>query len=111
MRKFVCSMTYETHPEVTEADRKWLRAELVGRRWLEHVEGKKLPSNAVFMVRSAGDEETTDDVHEACTRELRAAAQAVRKSGRALTVTRAWIHVSGGGTYGPVAGDVASPEG
>ena len=110
MRKFVCSLTYEVHPETAEDSRKLLRAELVGRRWLERVEGKRLPSNALFMVRSAGDDDTTNDVHDACTGDLRAAAESVRKTGRALTVLRGWIHVSGSGTYGPAAGDLASPE-
>jgi hypothetical protein len=111
MRKFVCSMSYELHHETGDEARRLVRAELVGRRWLDRVEDRKLPANAVFMVRSAADDETTDDVHGACARDLRAAAEAVRRTGRPIVVVRAWVHVSGSGTYGPVAGELASPEG
>lgn len=105
MRKFVCTMSFELHPDVSDDARKLLRAELAGRRWLDRAEGLRLPSDAVFMLRSADDHETADDLHAACARDLRAAAEAVRRSGRLLVVTRAWVHVSGGGTYGPVKGD------
>lgn len=111
MRKFVCTLAYEVHPGTSDEARRLLRAELVGRRWQERVGDRRLPSTVLFMVRSAVDEHTTNDVHDACAADLRAAAEAVRAMGRELVVTRAWVHVSGGGTYGPVAGERASPGG
>ncbi len=110
MRKFVCSMSYELARDSADEARKLLRAELVGRRWQDKVGDRPLPSGTVWIHRSAGDDDTTNQVHDACTRDLKSAAEAVRKTGLELKVLRAWIHVSGGGTYGLAAGELVSPE-
>jgi len=110
MPKFVCSMSYELDPSAAEEAKKLLRAELVGRRWRDRAGDRPLPRNTVWIFRSAGDDETADQVHDACTRDLKTAADAVRSAGLPVKVLRAWIHVSGGGTYGLAAGEIFSPE-
>jgi hypothetical protein len=109
-RKFICSMSYELGPDVTDDARRLLCAELVGRRWQNRSGERLLPRNSVWIERSASDDQTADDLHQACTQDLRGAAAAVRNTGFALKVLRAWIHVSGGGTYGLAAGELSSPE-
>jgi hypothetical protein len=52
------------------------------------------------MNRSAADGETTSDVHDACAEDLKQAAEAVATNGQTIKVLRAWIQVSGGGSYG-----------
>ena len=104
MPRFVCSMTYDLSSDTSEDARGLLRAELVARRWNDRLKERALPRAAVWMLKSS--EETTDKIHDQCTRDLRAAAMAVRATGRSITVLRAWIHVSGGGTYG-LAGEDA----
>jgi hypothetical protein len=42
---------------------------------------------------------------------LKTAAEAVRKMGFPLKVLRAWIQVSGGGTFGFADGEHLGPEG
>ena len=69
-----------------------------------------MPASAVWIRRSAAKGETTDDLHAACGRELVAAVAAVAATGRSITLVRAWVHVSGAGTYGPIRLD-AHPEG
>jgi len=103
-------MSYELQPDVTDEARRLFRAELAGRRWLDRSEDQRLPANTVHMLRAAGEDDTADELHAACARELRAAAEAVRYAGRVLVVVRAWVHVSGGGTYGPVRGDHLTSE-
>ncbi|WP_437646130.1 hypothetical protein [Sorangium sp. So ce362] len=105
MRSFIATMVYELHPDTPADARKLLRAHLVGRRWQDRHEGAAMPSTAVWIRRSAEDHETSDDLHAACARDLDAAAAAVARAGRPIQVMRAWIQVSGAGTYGlaPVA--------
>jgi hypothetical protein len=105
MAKFVCSMTYDLSSDTSEEARQLLRAELVARRWSDRVKERALPRSAVWALRSAEGDETTSAIHDKCTRDLRLAAMAVRAGGRAITVLRAWIHVSGGGTYGLAGAD------
>ena len=100
MSTFIATMSYELAPATAPDARKLLRAELVGRRWQDRCEGALMPANTVWIRRSAAPEHTTNDVHEACSRDLVAAVAAVAATGRAITLTRAWVQVSGAGTYG-----------
>ncbi|XXT18136.1 hypothetical protein WME94_48695 [Sorangium sp. So ce429] len=100
MRSFIATMVYELHPDTPPDARKLLRAHLVGRRWQDRHEGAPMPPTAVWIRRSAEDHETTDDLHAACARDLGDAAAAVARAGRPIQVVRAWIQVSGAGTYG-----------
>lgn len=112
-RTFYCTMAYELPPGTPPEARKLLRAELVGRRWNDRTRsGMLMPASAVWVLRAAGDEETTDDLHRHCAHDLRDAAAAVSaRSGKPLRVVRAWIHVSGGGTLALApAGALAAPD-
>jgi len=102
MATFIATMSYELSADTAPDARKLLRAELVGRRWQDRREGALMPANTVWIRRSAEPEHTTDDVHEACARDLVAAVAAVAATGRAITLLRGWVQVSGAGTYGLV---------
>ncbi len=109
MTAFFATLTYELHPS-TEADAaKLLRAELVGRRWQDRWEGGRLPANTVWIRRSAGEDENVDHVQAACATDLHKAAAAVAATGRKIAVVRAWVHVSGGGTFGTVPASPPPP--
>jgi hypothetical protein len=99
---FIASMSYELHPDTAADAKKLLRAELAGRRWLDRVNGPLLPAQTVWMQRKAPDEQTTDDVHDACSQELIASVAAVARSGRRIALVRAFVQVAGAGTYGLV---------
>ncbi len=111
LRKFVCTMTYQLAADAAPEAAKLLRAELCGRRWHDRVADRPLPNNTVFIQRSAAADATTHDVHDACARDLKGAAEAVARAGLKLGITRAWVHVSGGGSYGLAAGELLSPDG
>lgn len=100
IRRFYATLSYELHPTTPPDARKLLRAELCGRRWQDRHKAALMPSNTVWIERGAGDDETTDDVHAACVRDLREAAAAVARRGLPIRVVRAWVHVSGAGTCG-----------
>jgi hypothetical protein len=100
---FIATMSYELHASTDNDARKLLRAELVGRRWQDRFNGAPTPANTVWIKRPAGKDETTDHLHAACARELHDAVAAVAKRGLTIAVTRAWVHVSGAGTYGAIA--------
>ena len=102
MATFIASMAYELHPDTAPDARKLLRAELAGRRWQERHNGPLMPAHTVWMLRKAPDEHTTDEVHAACGQELLAAVQAVTRMGKTIGLMRAWVQVSGGGTFGLV---------
>jgi hypothetical protein len=102
MATFFATMSYELHPSTEPDARKLLRAELVGRRWQDRYEGAPMPANTVWIQRSVEARYTVDDVHTGCARDLNAAVAAVAKTGRAIRLVRAWVQVSGAGTYGPV---------
>ena len=102
MAAFIATMSYELTPATLPDARKLLRAELVGRRWQDRRDGALMPANTLWIKRAAEPEHTTDDVHEACARDLFAAAAAVAAMGREIAVVRAWVQVSGAGTYGLV---------
>ena len=104
-RYFIATLSYELHPDTAPDARKLLRAELVGRRWLDRFQEQRMPANTLWIRRSAEERETVDDVQAACAEDLRRAAAAVAAMGRKITVTRAWVQVSGAGTYGLVSVD------
>jgi hypothetical protein len=108
MTRFVATMSYELHASAAPDTVKLLRAELVGRRWQDHHDGKRMPANTVWIQRSADPAHTTDDVHDACVADLRAAVAAVAGMGRKITLLRAWVQVSGAGTYGLASLDDAA---
>ena len=99
---FTATLAYEVDPSASADARKLLRAELVGRRWLDRFDNRPLPANCLWIRRNTEPGETVDHLKEKCERELRAAAEAVVRAGLKLRVTRAWVQVSGAGTYGPV---------
>lgn len=107
MTTFFATMSYELHPSTAPDARKLLRAELVGRRWQDRFKEQRMPANTVWARRIADEGHTTDDVHAACAEDLRKAVAAVVGMGRAITLVRAWIQVSGAGTYGLAPADPA----
>ncbi|MEP7122214.1 MAG: hypothetical protein ABJE95_14940 [Byssovorax sp.] len=102
MATFIATLSYELTKATSPDARKLLRAELVGRRWQDRRDGALMPANTLWIKRAADPEHTTDDVHEACARDLFAATAAVAAMGREIAVVRAWVQVSGAGTYGLV---------
>jgi hypothetical protein len=110
-RTFYASMSYELHPTTPPEARKLLRAELVGRKWNDRYKGALMPSSTVWIFRAAGEDDTTDDVHAACVRELRDAAAAVARTGRPIQLVRAWVQVSGAGSIGLAAAEALLPPG
>ncbi len=59
-----------------------------------------MPHNALWVEKTAGDKDTTREVHDACARDVKDALAAVAKAGLPIELLRAWIQVSGGGTFG-----------
>lgn len=102
-------MSYELSPSTGEGARKLLKAELAGRRWQDRFQGTLLPQNTVWIKRPAVDSDTTDTLHTLCARELVDAADAVSKRGLTISIARAWIFVSGAGTYGPAPYTLIAP--
>jgi hypothetical protein len=100
MRTFFCTMVYDVSPDTPADARKLLRAELVGRRWHDRVRNRLMPRGGLWIDRKVEDRETTDTVHTGCAQDLKDAAAAVAATGRPIKITRAWIQVAGGGTYG-----------
>ncbi len=100
MRTFTASMSFELSADTPPQARQLLIAELVGRRWQERIGERRLPRYTLLLRRSLGDDETTDDLHRRCAVDLRNAARAVVAAGLPLRVRRAFIQVSGAGTYG-----------
>jgi hypothetical protein len=102
---FYATLVYDLAPETPPEARKLLRAELAGRRWESKHRGRLTPSNTMWMKRSAGPQETTDHLHRACCRELEEAVAAVARRNLPIRLLRAWVHVSGAGTFGPIPED------
>jgi hypothetical protein len=98
---FIATLAYELHPQTEPDAARLFRAELVGRRWQDRFEGDKMPANALWIRKSGG---TTDDVHAACGDDLHKALAAVAGMGRKIALLRAWVQVTGAGTYGLVPG-------
>ena len=80
------------------------------RSWFSNSSGSTPPNIGIVTGSISGlvvvDCDTANSIHDKCTEDLRKAARAVRDSGRTIQVLRAWIQVSGGGTYG-LAGENA----
>src|SRR4051812_35012503 len=60
------------------------RADLGGGGGQDRARGLDTPAGAVGIRRSAADEHSTDDVHDACAQDLRAAVDAVARTGRPI---------------------------
>lgn len=97
---FVATLVYETDEKTSKDARKLLRAELCGRRYNDHFDGKRMPDGCLWIRRGAEPSETVDDLKRKCQEELAAAAAAVSSRGLPIRVVRAWLHVSGAGTFG-----------
>jgi hypothetical protein len=110
MAMFYATMSYELHATTEPDARKLLRAELVGRRWQDRYEGALMPAGTVWIRRSAEAHQTVDDVHAACARDLHAAVARVAETGRAIRLIRAWVQVSGAGTYGLIKVELPSTK-
>jgi len=100
MRMFTASMSYDLSSGTSGEARKLLSAELAGRRWKRRLRERLMPRNTIWIERSATDEQTTSDLHRICAIELRDAARAVAAAGLPIEVVRAFIQVSGAGSYG-----------
>ena len=101
---FVATLVYELHPQTEPDAARLLRAELVGRRWQDRHEGERMPANALWIRRTAEPNHTTDDVHAACATDLQKALAAVVGMGKKIGLVRAWVQVTGAGTFGLVGG-------
>jgi hypothetical protein len=100
MSTFVATMTYELSADTSSDARKLLKAELAARRWEDRQDGQRLPAGTVWMRRGAPAGHTVDALFEDATAELRSAVAAVAGRGEPITLLRAWLHISGAGTYG-----------
>jgi len=98
---FLATLAYELHPQTEPDAAKLLRAELVGRRWQDRYEGERMPANALWMRRSGA---TTDEVHAACAEDLHKAVAAVAAMGKRIVLLRAWLQVTGAGTWSLIPG-------
>ena len=102
MASFIATLSYELHPRTEPDAAKLLRAELVGRRWQDRFESARMPANTLWIKRSAEAGQSTDDVHAACGADLHKAVLAVQGMGKKIELVRAWVQVTGAGTYGLV---------
>ncbi len=105
MITFAATLSYELTPTTPPEARKLLRAELVGRKWNDRYKAALMPPSTLWIIRSVGDDDTTDEVHAACVRDLREAVAAVERRGLPIQVVRAWLHIPGGGSW-----SLATPE-
>ena len=99
---FVATLAWELHASTSPQAAKLLVAELVGRRYLDRFEGKRLPAHTVWIRRNVEEGETVDDLKRRCSAELHAAVAAVARAGLPIRLLRAWVQVTGAGTYGLV---------
>jgi hypothetical protein len=102
---FIATVAYELDPSTPPEAQKLLRAELVGRRYNDRFEGKRMPANTVWIRRNTEPNETVDDLKLRCGAELRAAVAAVARAKLPIRLLRAWVQVTGAGTYGLVDPD------
>lgn len=100
---FIATLAYELDPSAAPDARRLVRAELCGRRWQDRHEGRLMPAGCLWIRRTAGPGETVDDLKRACERELLEAVAAVAATGRPVALRRAWVQVSGAGTFGLLA--------
>jgi hypothetical protein len=103
---FTATLVYELHPQTDADTAKLFRAELVGRRWQDRYQGDRMPAHSLWIHRSAEPQHTTDDVHAACAEDVLKAVAAVAAMGRKIALLRAWVQVTGAGSFGliPIPG-------
>jgi len=97
---FVATIVYEFSPTTDAKAQKLFRAEMVGRRYNEHWEGRPLPRTALWIRRTTEAGETVVELKARCEREVQSAVQAVRKFGLTIELSALWVKVMGGGTFG-----------
>jgi hypothetical protein len=97
---FVATLAWELDATSSPQAARLLVAELVGRRYLDRFEGKRLPAHTVWIRRNVEAGENVDDLRLRCAAELRAAVAAVARAGLPIRLVRAWVQVTGAGTYG-----------
>ncbi len=98
---FTATLVYELHPQTDADAARLFRAELVGRRWQDRFQGDKMPAHSLWIQR--GTETNTDDAHAACAEDVRRAVATVAGMGKKIALLRAWVQVTGSGTFGLVA--------
>lgn len=101
---FTGTLVYELDPTTSADARKLLRAELVGRRWNDRYEGKRMPDNCLWIRRNLEPGENVDDLAARGRKELHAAVEAVARTGLKIRLVRGWIQITGAGTWGLVDG-------
>lgn len=99
---FVGTLAYELDASTPVEAARLLRAELVGRRYMDRYEGKKMPANCLWIRRNLDPGETVDDLADKSRKELNAAVAAVAAAGLPIRLVRGWVQVSGAGTFGLV---------
>ncbi len=104
-RKFIATISYDVSPDASQQARRLLHAEMIGRRWQEECNERKMPANTLWSQRTVGAEANTRTVYRDCAEDLKKAVSAVRGTGREIAVRRVWIQVSGAGSFG-----VADPQ-
>ncbi|NUP11109.1 MAG: hypothetical protein HOW73_34115 [Polyangiaceae bacterium] len=97
---FVATLAYELDPTTPREAQKLLVAELVGRRYNDRFEGKKMPANCLWIRRTAQPGENVDHLLERSKADLLAAVDAVKKMGFPIRLVRGWVQVTGAGTFG-----------
>jgi hypothetical protein len=102
---FTATLVYELHPQTEPDAARLLRAELVGRRWQDRYEGQRMPATALWSRRTPEQNQTTDDIHALCAADLQKAVAAVAGMGKRIALVRAFIQVTGTGTFGLVPVD------
>lgn len=105
MPSFFATLSYELDPLTAPDARKLLKAELAGRRYNDRHHGQLLPVDTVWIRRTSEPSENVDDLMKKCGAELLEALASVRRTGRKIELIRAWIQISGAGTYGLVMPD------
>jgi hypothetical protein len=99
---FTATLVYELHPQTEPDAARLLRAELVGRRWQDRYEGQRMPATALWIRRTPEPNQTTDDIHALCAADVHKAVAAVAAMGKRIALVRAFIQVTGTGTFGLV---------
>ncbi|MBL9022821.1 MAG: hypothetical protein JNL21_11525 [Myxococcales bacterium] len=97
---FVATLAYELDPSTSPQAAKLLVAELVGRRYNDRFEGKRMPANVLWIRRAGEPSETVDDLRAKMGAELATAVAAVARAGLPIRLLRAWVQVTGAGTFG-----------
>ncbi len=99
---FIVTVAYELGEDASKAAHKLLRAELVGRRFQDHFEGRAMPAGCVWGRRTTEPGENVEHLRTKATRELVQAVAAVAARGLPIKLVSAWVQVTGAGTWGLV---------